>query len=91
MEWATKYYSRRCRSVESRQLALENLMKRERWTSNSPLASEVPLIVEFHPTQYGMPPDKLPSPKVKKITQKTQTKPKIAKRGFKKKLYGVTY
>ena len=54
-EWAFKYYSRRCRGVESRKVALVNLMARERWTSNAPLASEVPLQVEYSPTQYGEP------------------------------------
>ena len=37
-EWSFKYYSKRCRSVESRKHALETLLNRERWTSNSPLA-----------------------------------------------------
>ena len=92
-EWAAKYYSRNCRGIETRQKALENLMKRERWTSNSPLASEVPLTVEYKPTHYGMPPDKLPSPKVKKVTQKTQADKPIEKkkRVYKKRLHGVNY
>jgi predicted GIY-YIG superfamily endonuclease len=55
MEWAFKFHSRRCRSVAARQVALEGLMKRERWTSNAPLASEVPLEVEYDPTCYGTP------------------------------------
>jgi predicted GIY-YIG superfamily endonuclease len=88
-EWAAKFYSKNCRGMETRQNALENLMKRERWTSNSPLASEVLLTVEYNPTQYGMPPDKLPSPKVKK-TQTTKPFEK-KKRVYKKRLHGVTY
>tara|TARA_B100000482_G_C12588451_1_gene290637 strand:- start:93 stop:389 length:297 start_codon:yes stop_codon:yes gene_type:complete len=40
-------------------------MNKERWTSNSPLSAEVPLIVEYDPTQYGFPPDEIPTPKLK--------------------------
>jgi len=85
-EWAFKYYSRHCRGIESRQLALEKLMLKERWTSKSPLAAEVPLTYQYSPTEYGMPPDKLPSPK-KKIQKPIEKK----KRVYKKKLHGVTY
>lgn len=92
-EWRIKYDSKGCRGIKSREAALETLMKRERWTKSSPLACEVPLTLEFNPTQYGMPPDKLPSPKVKKITQKTPTTKPIErkKRVYKKKLHGVNY
>lgn len=103
-EWASKYYSRRCRGIESRKVAIENVLKRERWTSNSPLSSEVPLTVEYDPSQYGFPPDKLPTPKPrkKKSTPNQQTsninKRKEAsttsitkKRKWKKKLLGVKY
>ena len=48
-EWAFKYHSRRCRGVESRALAPTALMERERWTANAPLASDVPLRVEYDP------------------------------------------
>jgi predicted GIY-YIG superfamily endonuclease len=48
-EWAFKYHSRRARGVESRTLALNALLARERWTSNSPLASEVPVTVHDQP------------------------------------------
>ena len=88
-EWAFKYHSRNCRGIESRQLALEKLMLKERWTSNSPLASEVPLSYEYLPTEYGMPPERLPSPKSKKIKKKTFNTDK--KKTFKKKLHGVNY
>ena len=84
MEWCFKYYSRKCRSVESRQIVLDNIFKMERWTSNSPPAVDVPLKVEYDPTCYGHPPDQLPSPKPYKF--KTRTKSK-----FKKKLHGVRY
>lgn len=89
-EWCFKYHSRHCRGIESRQLALEKIMLKERWTSRSPLASEVPLTYQYSPTEYGMPPDELPSPKVKKVTQKTKPieKKKIL---YKKRLHGVTY
>ena len=48
-EWAFKYHSRRARGVESRTLVLNALLARERWTSNSPLASEVPVTVHDQP------------------------------------------
>lgn len=51
-EWRFKYDSRRCRSRTSRRTALEGLLKRERWTVNSPLSIDVPLEVEFHPTRF---------------------------------------
>ena len=86
-EWSFKYHSKRCRSVESRRLALELLNAKERWTSNSPLAAEVPLSIEYDPTQYGMPPEKLPSPTPLRKARKKCTK----NRRFKKTLHGVTY
>ena len=46
-EWAFQYYSRRARGVASREEALRALLQKERWTSNSPLASEVPLTVKY--------------------------------------------
>ena len=46
-EWAFQYYSRRARGVASREEALRALLGKERWTSNSPLASEVPLTVKY--------------------------------------------
>lgn len=55
-EWAAKYHSRNCRGVLARRQAIEALNTRERWTSNSPLASEVPLEVEYDPVRYGGPP-----------------------------------
>ncbi len=57
-------------------------------TSNSPPASEVPLIYQYSPTEYGIPPDKLPC-KVQKVTQ--ITKPNGEKKKNIKKLHGVTY
>ena len=81
-EWAAKYYSKQCRGIESRRASMEALMRKERWTSNSPLSSEVPLIVEWLPTQYGYPPDSLPTC--------TSTKRKPGNTKF-KKLHGVSY
>ena len=52
-EWAAKSCTRGSRGVRSREEALERLNLRTRWTSNSPLASEVPLVVEYTPTGYG--------------------------------------
>ena len=62
-EWSIKYHSRKCRGTESRVRALEKVLNMERWTSNAPLSSEVPLTIEYNPTRYGMPPDKLPLPR----------------------------
>lgn len=97
-EWSFKYHSKRCRSIESRKRALESVMNKTRWTSNSPLATDVPLTVEFDPIQYGTPPDTLPSPKPRKAVRKKKTlkasektSPTKAKRKWKKKLLGVKY
>ena len=46
-EWAFKYYSRGSKTLQQRAIALENLMQRERWTSNSPPSSEVELTVHW--------------------------------------------
>jgi predicted GIY-YIG superfamily endonuclease len=43
-EWALKYRFRRCRCVQSRETALQNLMVASKWTSNAPPAADVPLI-----------------------------------------------
>ena len=86
-EWSFKHISRNCRGIESRRSALETLLQKERWTSNSPLASEVPLTVEYLPTKYGEPPEQLApniETKVTKIYKKRQN-------NYKKKLHGVTY
>ena len=55
-EWAAKYYTRRARGIKARAELLEQLNRREQWTSNSPRASEVPLTLEYAPTAYGSPP-----------------------------------
>ena len=88
-EWSFKFHSKRCRSIASRRGALESVLARERWTSNAPLASSVPLVVEWEPDRYGLPPEgganrgggatRGGSPK------KRHTRP------FKKTLHGVSY
>ena len=93
-EWSFKYHSRHCRGIESRQLALEKLMQKERWTKNSPLASEIPLNVEYDPIQYGFPPDELPTQKQrhrKAISNKQTSKTDTKKNKWKKHLLGVKY
>ena len=88
-EWAFKYYTRRCRGLSTRKIALEELMKRERWTSNSPLSSDVPLEVEYSPTQYGAPPENYED-----TTMRPHDKPprkKKVKKKFRERLHGVTY
>ena len=95
-EWAFKYYSRRCRGIAARRTALEQLNARERWTSNSPLAREVPLALEYEPTIYGAPPDDYaPSTSraaggARNVTDRKTTVPRRRRR-FKKTLRGVTY
>ena len=85
-EWRSKFDTKRCRGIESRQLALEKVLQMERWTSTSPPSSDVPLTVEFNPTHYGMPPETLPTP------VKSAPKPKTkCRRKWKKNLHGVTY
>ena len=49
-EWAFKYYSRGARSLVARENSLIALMHRDRWTSNSPLAADVPLTIHDHIT-----------------------------------------
>lgn len=89
MEWCFKYHTRRCRGIESRKLALDKIMSMERWTSNSPPSCEISLTIEYNPTQYGMPPNALPTPQ--KEPPKKANPPKATNRKWKRKLYGVTY
>lgn len=51
-EWAFKFHARRCRGAAARREALRRLMAQERWTSNAPPSCDVPLVVEYEPTQY---------------------------------------
>lgn len=44
-EWALRNAFRRCRSIVTREEALENLLSRVRWTKKSPLAQDVPLFL----------------------------------------------
>lgn len=88
-EWAFKYYSKNCRCIPSRQNALNKLNTRERWTQNSPLASEINLTIEHEPQHYGLPPS------VYEKRERTTTSPSTSlmgtKRPFKKRLHGVSY
>jgi predicted GIY-YIG superfamily endonuclease len=89
-EWAAKHCTRRCRSGETRRAALDALDRRERWTSNSPAAVDVPLAHEEHPTRYGEPTAadaiaRAPAP----AAQRPATS--IRRRRFRKILHGVTY
>lgn len=86
-EWALKYYSRRCRGIATREAAFDRVLSMTRWTSNSPLASEVPLDVECLPTQYGEPPDARPS----ESKGGRSTTGKTSSRQFKRNLHGVRY
>lgn len=95
-EWAIKYHSKKCRSIETRQKSLDMLLQKERWTSNSPLASEVKLTIYKRPLQFGVPPENYDSLQKQKVATKTsvfksETKNKNKTRKFKKKLYGVNY
>lgn len=100
-EWAIKYYSKNCRSIETRQKSLDMLLQKERWTSNSPLASEVNLIIHKQPLQFGLPPENYDSLQKQKKNDKNTKKFKSTKnhknetkhktRKFKKTLYGVNY
>lgn len=86
-EWSFKYHSKQCRSVASRKEALTALLARERWTSNAPLASDVPLALEWQPTQYGDSAEFESKASGGTATNARRTRT----RGFKKTLHGVTY
>lgn len=102
-EWAIKYFSKNCRSIESRQKSLDILLQKERWTSNSPLASEVSLTIYKQPLEFGVPPENYHSLQEQKKTMKStksatkthnhknEKKTKHKTRKFKKTLYGVNY
>ena len=92
-EWAAKYYTRRCRGIAPRRAGIEQLNTRERWTSNSPLARDVPLALEYEPTAYGGPPDEYATSTRRAIEAAEPPNKKRAarRRGFKKTLRGVNY
>ena len=93
-EWAFKYYSRRCRSVRTRRNALDTLNTRDRWTSHSPLAAEVPLRIDHSPTQYSNNSSPRSSASGAAVSSVRRDKParKARKcRNFRKTLHGVTY
>ena len=83
-EWRWQYDTKRSRGIKSKKDALPTLMSRERWTSNSPLSKDVPLVVEDDPIQYGLPPEDYVAP------QQGFTKPVQKKKKKKyKRLYGT--
>ena len=98
-EWASKYYSRKCRGLESRKQAIEGVMQRKRWTSNSPLSVDVPLAIEYDPVQYGNGDTFTHEIETKTISHTTATDyaPKTKRKGTKKttsnfkRLHGVSY
>ena len=90
-EWAAKYYSRKCRGIGARRQAIEALNRRERWTSNSPLAAEVPLRVEYEPVQYGGPPTQYIKTATEPAYGRKTKKGKKGVRRFKKTLHHVSY
>tara|TARA_B110000046_G_C12994440_1_gene399397 strand:- start:1550 stop:2002 length:453 start_codon:yes stop_codon:yes gene_type:complete len=86
-EWAAKYYTRRARGINARKAAIEDLNRRDRWTSNSPPASEVPLTLEYIPTVYGGPPDEY-TPSAATPVSKCRRRRKT---NFAKSLHSVHY
>ena len=94
LEWALKYHSKRCRCIDTRKAALEGVLQRERWTSNSPPASEVSLVVEYLPLSYGSPPiaaEPNAARAVRNTRRACRDPPRRKKKAFKAKLHGVTY
>lgn len=88
-EWAAKYHTKACRGIKSRRDAIEALNARTQWTSNAPLASDVPLVVEHEPSRYGVPPGQLPSPQQPGASRRRSRQK--SRRGFVKTLHGVHY
>ena len=88
-EWAAKYHTRRARGVDARREALEALTRRDRWTSNSPLAAEVPLTLEYLPTAYGAPPVDYHRSQAPPLA--ARQKKRRPRSGFRKTLHSVHY
>ena len=55
-EWALKHHTRKARDAKGKTQALHSLLSRDRWTVNSPLASEVPLTLELTSKQASRIP-----------------------------------
>ena len=83
-EWRFQYDTKRCRSIQARQSALESLLQREKWTVNSPPSKDVPLVVTHNPTEYGLPPDNYNDIKPLPFKRKIKKRPKKYRR-----LYGT--
>jgi predicted GIY-YIG superfamily endonuclease len=94
-EWAAKYYTRRARGISARKEALEELNRRDRWTSNSPPAAEVPLTLDYEPKHYGSPPDvynvSTTTAAYRKSTSSSTRAARSKKRKFTKSLHNVHY
>ena len=94
-EWAAKHCTRRCRGTATRRAALNALGRRERWTSNSPAAVEVPLVHRDDPTEYGASPElPAPAPAAAPASIPKPASKRIRRRGrgrYKRTLLGVTY
>jgi len=92
-EWAFKYYTKRLRSSNTRESALNKLLNKEYWTCNSPPSSEVPLTVSYNPIEYGVPPEiyNIVTKKAPTHTLKKKQKTKNSRTKWKKNLYGVKY
>jgi len=88
-EWAFKFYTKRCRCIISRQTALQTLINRDRWTSNAPPSCEVPLTVEYEPTQYGAPPEDYTTREQQHVEQHKTCEAGVRKRRWRNKLHGV--
>ena len=85
-EWAFKYHSKNCRSIDTITSALETLMAKERWTSNSPLASEITLHVE-HNLETKDLEHRVKGKVIKETSKNVESKPL---RKWKRRMHGVT-
>lgn len=87
-EFMLKLHMKRCRSIATKVGALNRLNAKERWSSNSPLASDIPLVTQFHPQEYGHPPENY-----FEICESASpiARCKRENKNWKKNLYGVKY
>lgn len=90
-EWAAKYHTRRARGISARKDALEELNRKDRWTSNSPPAAEVPLTLEYEPKHYGSPPDVYTTVAYRNSTTSSTRAARGKKKRFTKSLHNVHY
>jgi predicted GIY-YIG superfamily endonuclease len=81
-EWRFQYDTKRCRSIQARQSALESLLQREKWTVNSPPSKDVLLVVTHNPTEYSDPHDNYNYIKLLSIRKKRKKCTKKHKRFY---------